>query len=124
MKKQAQTIEELMESIDSLERKFDWDADKTAASFVVLHGKGNTLHKMVGYSSEIATSLANAMVSDEDVRAVVLGASQLYIDYEAEKLAPKIAPIIKHAEEMLKNLSAGSAAASEAQQVSFKKILS
>lgn len=92
--------------------------------FVVLHGEGNTLHKMVGYSSEIATSLANAMVYDEDVRAVVLAAYQMYIDYEAEKLAPKIAPIIKQAEEMLKSLSTGSAAASEAQQVSFKKRLS
>ena len=124
MKKKSQTIEELMESIDSLERKFDWDADKTAASFVVLHGEGNTLHKMVGYSSEIATSLANAMVYDEDVRAVVLAAYQMYIDYEAEKLAPKIAPIIKQAEEMLKNLSTSSAAASEALQASFKKRLS
>lgn len=124
MEKKSQTMEELMQGIDSLGRNYEWDADKTATSFVVLHGDGNTLHKMIGYSSEIAKSLANAMVYDEDVRAVILAAYQLYIDYEAEKLAPKIAPIIKHAEEMLKNLSVDSAAASEALQASFKKRLS
>lgn len=124
MEKKSQTMEELMQGIDSLGRNYEWDADKTATSFVVLHGDGNTLHKMIGYSSEIAKSLANAMVYDEDVRAVILAAYQLYIDYEAEKLAPKIAPIIKQAEEMLKNLSTGPAVASEALQASFKKRLS
>lgn len=124
MEKKSQTIEELMQGIDSLVREFDWDADETAASFVVLHGDGNTLHKMVGYSSEIVRSLANAMVYDEDVRAVILAAREAYIEYEAERLAPKIAPIYEQAEKILKSLSTSSAAASETLQASFKKRLS
>lgn len=105
MEKKSQTIEGLMQGIDSLTRDYDWEADKTATSFVVLHGEGDTLHKMVGLGSEIAMSLANVMVYDEDARNIIIAAYQMYIKYEAEKLAPKIAPIIKQAESMLKGIS-------------------
>ena len=105
MEKKSQTIEGLMQGIDSLTRDYDWEADKTATSFVVLHGEGDTLHKMVGLGSEIAMSLANVMVYDEDARNIILAAYQMYIEYEAEKLAPKIAPIIKQAESLLKGIS-------------------
>lgn len=125
MEKKLQTIEGLMQGIDSLTRDYDWEADKTATSFVVLHGEGDTLHKMVGLGSEIAMSLANVMVYDEDARNIILAAYQMYIEYEAEKLAPKIAPIIKQAESMLKDLSSHSnTPLAGSIEASFKKRLS
>lgn len=70
----TKTIKELAESVDKALKDHDFTNSKSDSALVMVCSDEDILTKIVGHHHVVATSIASAMVDDDEFRAVMIAA--------------------------------------------------
>lgn len=89
------TIKEMVQGIDSLTRSVEWSEDKKQSVVYFIFDGENVISNILGHSDCAASSIAIAMIANDDFRDIICCANKVYINHMAQKLAPTLEPLIK-----------------------------
>lgn len=70
----TKTIKELAESVDKALKGHDFTNDRSDSALVMFCTEEDIMTKIVGHHHIVATSIASAMVDDDEFRAVMIAA--------------------------------------------------
>lgn len=70
----TKTIKELSESVDKALKDHDFTSEKSDSALVMFCTEEDIMTKIVGHHHVVATSIASAMVDDEEFRNVMAAA--------------------------------------------------
>lgn len=98
------TIKEMVQGIDSLTRSVEWSEDKKQSVAYFIFDGENVISNILGHSDCAASSIAIAMIANNDFRDIICCANKVYINHMAQKLAPTLEPLIKGIVEASKHL--------------------
>lgn len=76
--KKTKTIGELAERIDEILKKYDFSPERRDSALILTGDGDSILTKIVGHNDIVATSIASAMVDNEDLRVVMIAALSYY----------------------------------------------
>jgi hypothetical protein len=78
-----------------LTKSVEWSEDKKQSVAYFIFDGENVISNILGHSDCAASSIATAMICDNDFRDVLCSAYKAYINHMAQKLAPALEPLIK-----------------------------
>lgn len=115
----SKTLKEATEEITSLVREVNWSKDKEQAIAYFVFDEDGVTGNIIGHCNLAASAIATLMACNKDVRDVILGAYEAYVNYMAKKLSPIAEPIVKYVEQASKSMleSSTSVKASQEHQI-------